>query len=406
MSKSIAIKEVISDKSSDFNIKRFKLGSLNVDEPLKTIDAKNVNKEFFEELKRGFKNILLETSKLVDSNTVNNILTNTSDEEIKNIFGYKKWQHEYDNLISATFEFNPYLEFQKIENIIGYFDYYYEFSKSALLIPNIKVKKNEYKLEKNKKLKKIGEKQIIDCKNYIKYVDDVFDIFDYKNNKYIFVPLSLKFDINDVQKLAEQYIKKEYFNIWVDFEGATSTDLTKLSKIRSFNRIIDDLKRYNDVVIYSTNIRREITSNKEMDASPSSDVLTPLNGSNIIGVNREPRMGGGDGGSKTKEERDELKKHKSRVFNSNSYYYTKTNVLISEEELHSKLLNHNYNILLNSKLISDEFTTQKEQFIKNSTIKDYISDKQMINEYKDGFLKKTLFQKGKQTNLGKFSIPI
>ena len=403
MATSININEVISDKSSDFNVKKFKLGNLSIDKPLKTIDGKKSNKTHFNDLKSHFDNVLFETSKNVDSNTINTILTSTNDSEIKKKFGYKEWQHEYDNLFLSTFDFNPYTKYPKIEDMRGYFDYYYQFSKTALLIPNINVIKIENILAENKKTIKT-EKQIIGLQDYIKYVDEVVDIFSHKNKKQIFVPISLKFNITDIRKLVEYYINKEYFNIWLDFEGATSTDLTKLSKTRSLNERLDHLERDDDVIIYSTNIRREITSNKEKDFSPTSDVLTSLNGSNIIGTNREPKRGGGV--ALTKEEREDLKIHKSRVFDSDSYYYIKTNTLNYDHEKSSKLLNPSYNILYNTKLINDEFLNQKDEFLKNYNIKEYISNKQMITEYKDGSLKRALFEKGKQKPLDDFFIPL
>lgn len=405
MSKQIDIDEVITDKNSDYNIKIFKLGGLKINEPLKTIDAKNTAEEHFKQLSKGFKNILFETSNTVKSTTIDNILNNSNDDDVKKKFGYKKWQYDFDSLISTTFEFNPYTEYNKIDEMAGYFDYYYNFSKTGLLIPNIKVKKNEYKIGKKNRLIKTGEKSIIDFKNYIRYIEDVFEIFDHKNHKQIFVPLSLKFDISDIGKLAEYYMKKEYFNIWVDFEGATSTDLTKLSKLKTFNRIIDNSKNQKNVVIYSTNIRREITSNKKNDISPASDILTSLNGSNIIGVNREPQ-GFGDGTKLTKAERDELRKHKSRVFDEDSYYYVKTTSLNQDVESQQNLLNSKYNILYNSSLLTNELNIQKEEFLKNHNIKEYINDKKMINEYKDGFLKRVLFQQGKTTSLSEYSIPL
>ena len=44
MVKNIEIKECISDKKSDFNVKRFRIGTLDIDRPIKTIDAKKPDK--------------------------------------------------------------------------------------------------------------------------------------------------------------------------------------------------------------------------------------------------------------------------------------------------------------------------------------------------------------------------
>jgi len=384
MSKEIQINESVTDKDSDFNVKIFKLGRLNIDAPTKVIDAKKVDYLFFKTQEKDFKNILFETSKNISTDSIRNVIRGT-DTSIKQVFGYLNWVSNYENLISLTLEFNPFSEYRNLEKeLSGFFDYYYEFSKTMLLVPNIQATKNVYKTNSKGTLQKIGETPLIDFEKYLNFVDTIYRVIGYRNRKPIFVPLSLKLDINDVQTLANEYLKREYFNVWIDFEGATATNPTKLAKIRAFLREIDNQKRFDDIVIHSTNMRREITSNINKPESPASDILTSLSGANFIGVNREPRFKPEN--PPPFEELKRIREHKARIFRSYSYYYEK--VVASD---HRDLLDPKNNTLFNAKLLNSEFTHQSEEFSKESSIKPYICNKKMILEYKNGELINTLF---------------
>jgi hypothetical protein len=90
----------------------------------------------------------------------------------------------------------------------------------------------------------------------------------------------------------------------------------------------------------------------------------------------------------------ELRQHKSRVFDSNSYYYIKT-ISPKNGAMQNELLNKpNYNILFNSKKLDDEFITQTKHFLDEMDIKEYIADKPMLKEYKNGDLIKQIFSSG------------
>jgi hypothetical protein len=255
-------------------------------------------------------------------------------------------------------------------------------SDPILLIPNIKIEKYDPKTRK-----KI---LIISCDKYLKFVNDAYHILDYKNKKPLFVPVSLKLGINDIKTLAKEYIKKEYFNIWFDFEGSAITK-PKIARIRAFLRVFDENDRIKEIIVHSTNIKREIISNLKSEKSPSSDILASVIGSNLIGVNREPPRRIST--PLSKEEVAELRKHKARVFDPSTYYYWKVESSSYDAEKRRQLMNLRYNILFNSKLIDEELISQKEYFLKERTIKEYISQKPMIKEYKKGELIKDLFQK-------------
>jgi len=402
MSKEIQIKESLTDKQSNFNVKFFKLNKLTIDAPTKVIDAKKTDFNFFKSQESGFKNILFETSKNISTDSIKNVIRG-SDTSVKQVFGYFNWITDYENLISLTFDFNPFSEYNDIEkDLTGFFDTYYQFSKTMLLVPNIKATENIYKTTSKGTLQKIGERPLIDIEKYLNFVEITHRIFGYRNKKPIFVPLSLKLNIDDIKILANDYIKKEYFNIWIDFEGSTSTNPTKLAKIRTFLREIDNQKRFDDIIIHSTNMRREITSNINKLESPASDILTSMSGANFIGVNREPSFKPEN--PPPYEELKRIREHKARIFKPNSYYYEKFTVSDNRN-----LLDPNNNTLFNANLLNREFIQQSKEFLKEMSIKEYIRNKKMITEYKDGELMNTLFfdkMIGTQKTLEPWFVPL
>lgn len=379
MATNIDVKESIYDEKSDFNIKKFKIGSVRIDRPIKTIDAKVVKKDDIEII-RNFSIPIFEYSKVVNLKAINNILRETNDIKIKKFFGFKTWMVNYPYIFTHTFTFNPYVEFENVDDISGYFYYYYDFSDPILLIPNIKIER--YDIVTKKKI------PIISIDDYIKFIKDVYHLLDYKNKKPIFVPISFRFGMNDIKKLAKYYIKNDFLCVWFDFEGSAITK-PKISRIRAFVREYERAERLDDLVIYSTNIKREIISNLKSEKTPASDVLTPLTGSNLVGVNREPARPIGI--TLSNEERKELRKHKAREFDPSTYYYTK--VAKNDSHTHDLFMRQSYNILFNSQLLDTEFRTQTEHLLERGELEEYITKKQMIKEYKRGELGKVLFHK-------------
>ena len=234
--------------------------------------------------------------------------------------------------------------------------------------------------------------RIINVDEYLKFVDEAYQILDYKNKKFIFVPLSLKFSMQELKEIANYYVKNEYFNIWVDFEGSSVTK-EKIARMRTFWREISNAGRDNDIIIYVTNIKREIISNIKDDRTPASDILTSLLGSNIIGINREPPK-------RLKEpigrgELEKLREHKARLFDPNTYYYCKLKILnyLDEETKRKLKSNKGYNTLVNMNLTDRELKKQTELFLQNFSLKNYIAQKRMIKEYKDGKLIEYLFKR-------------
>jgi hypothetical protein len=69
-----------------------------------------------------------------------------------------------------------------MKDISGFFDYYYQYS-DILFIPNIKI--SRYNIEKRK------QENIIDLKGYLRFVDEIYNILNYKKIGNLYLCLSL-----------------------------------------------------------------------------------------------------------------------------------------------------------------------------------------------------------------------
>lgn len=386
MSRLIEVKEVIRDKYSLYSLKRFNFSTVTIEKPVRALDVKNIHYEHITTLFRDYP-IIFEKSLLVNLNNFCKILETNDNRKIRDHFGFSYYAKDFPRYISITFTFNPLRSFKSLkeaeDHLEGYLLYYQAYSASSLLVPNIKV----YRMVSETPRKKI-KKAIITIDEFIRVVDTMYSILEYHDNKPVFAPLSLKLSMNDIDKLAEHYMKKEYYNIWIDFEGSAVTE-DKIAQIRKFIRKFDERKLFDKLAIIITNIRREIISNIKKDYTPASDVLATIVGANIVGVNREP-MRPMEG--KVAIGKNELQEHKARIFDSDTYYYLKATIAqqVSQEIKSQVLTNKRSNVAINTKLINDEFNRQSEEFLRDDTVREYISKKKMLQEYKHGSLLKAL----------------
>jgi len=160
--------------------------------------------------------------------------------------------------------------------------------------------------------------------NYLRFVDESFDILNLKNTKPIFVPISVRMTGNEQDKLIEHYVKKEYFNYWFDFEGKTITT-AQLGRLRHFNNKIKEMGFFDKTISYYTNINKIISEIPAEENNPASDVLASVTGANIIGVNRKPQRNIITPPGKPKYVYiPKPPEHRFRIFNKDSYYYIKS----------------------------------------------------------------------------------
>ncbi|HRZ85195.1 MAG TPA: hypothetical protein P5277_00260 [Candidatus Paceibacterota bacterium] len=372
----INIKEVIPDKNSFFNIKRFKIGNLNQDFLMKTIDIPNTSKKLWQ-ANQGLKEnrLIFEKTKTIKSfEDMKSLISEADDKKINSFFDKKTWLDHTFTIFHATLKFNPYKHVKKLSEIEGFWHYYYTFSKDALLIPNIVKDRTPYDEDKPQK-----KEEIISFDEYIKFVDELYQFFQQMNNKPIFVPISLRFNITEIKNLVEHYLSKEYFYYWIDFESrpADPSNSAIYAKIRQINILLRNSKQFDKCVLFVTNLRREIISNLKDDNSPASDILGTLCGANIIGVNRDP----------TKYFPEMIDKplkvvqHKARLFDPESYYY---------KMLKDNNLNKAVNVTENSVRVANEFDKQREAFLERFDIQSYLKKKEMINQYNKGKILKSI----------------
>lgn len=386
----INIKETITDKSSPFNIKIFQLSGLGKDFLVKTIDINSTKKSIIENKERGDlknKKIIFEKSKIIkDFDNIKNLIETDNKKDVNDFFGRQAWLNDRYNLFHATLKFNPYNKIKSVEEISGFLNYYYSYSKNIIFIPNVIKNYTPYDKETKKKGNRV---EIIGFDDYIKLVDELYDFFENMNNKPIFVPISLKFSIGDVKKLVEYYLKKERYYFWIDFETYPVNENIS-AQIREINATLRNSKYFDKCLLFVTNIKREIISHSKLDKSPASDILGMLCGANLVGVDRDPQKGG----ITPPEDPEKLKllrQHKARIFDPNTYYYLKPkDQVISKEQ----------NITDNSVLLSYEFDKQKKKFLEKSEIKSYLGTKDMIKEHHKGkLLKEFSLDEGGQKTL-------
>jgi len=360
---------------ADINIKetifkRFKLRGLGENFSEKTIDITNINKKIGEKiLKKDINKFIFEKGKEISFEDIEKIVSESDERKINSFFDKKAWINDKFSLLQAILKFNPYKHVKKLNEIEGFWDYYYAYSKDMILIPNVLKERTPYDEEGKAQEKEI----IITLEEYKKYVEEIYEIFKSMNNKPIFVPISIRLDMNELQNLITYYLSKEFFYMWIDFEGkpADPSNSAIYAKILRINSILRKSSQFEKCILYITNIKREITSNLKEPLSPASNILTSLCGANIVGKNKAPKRKF----SSLPDNSKKIVQHKARVFNPNTYYYQ----MVMDPPFSRK-----QNITSNAEKISKELDKQKKEFLKEFNIKDYLGNKKMIQEYGKG----------------------
>lgn len=373
MSSNIRIKESLEDKKSWFNIKRFRIGITHFERPEKSLDAKYVNKNIFDSITKRHTFKFCETTKTIRSfQIIKDLYKEDQDYKINEFFCKRNWLADMPSILNFTFEFNPFKHVRKIENMSGFFDQYYGYAKLFLSIPNIRTKRVSSKPYKNE--------IIIDAQNYIKFVDSAYSILNTKNNKPIFVPVSLRMPLSDLDLLIGHYLKKEYYYYWFDFEGKAVNE-SSLSRLRHVFRHIREAGYFKSTVSHFTNVKREIISNPESNESPASDILCSIAGANIIGTNREPRRAPPEAAILPAAALE----HKARRFDEKSYFYLKT-----KDPNYSDKIKYTCH---NAAKLDKELENQSEFFLTNNNLDKLLENKKMLNSYRDGLILRELNSK-------------
>jgi len=359
----INIKESIEDKKSWFNIKRFKIGNIDFQKPEKCLDIKDLDNSIYRNIKTNFK--FYEASKILQNYDSISKLSDAEDEQINRFFYRGEWLGTAQNVINLTLQFNPYNHVKSIDELSWFFNQYYPYSKLFLTVPNIRVKT----LKDN----------IIDLQSYTKFVDETYKILNDKNNKPIFVPISMKFTIGQLTGLMEHYLKHDRFYYWFDFEGRSINE-NSLGRLRHVFDLLKKKEAFDNVVAYFSNVKREKIANSKENTSVASDALSAIAGANLIGVNREParyfKPSTVAGGVGIRANVDVDPNHKARIFDRDTYYYVKT--------VDPTLYDKRKYVPLNAAKLNAEFAAQSEHFLEHQDIATLLNQKSMFKDEKAG----------------------
>jgi hypothetical protein len=374
----INIHEIVEDATSWYNIKRFKISNTIFERPEKSIDSKSINQDTFNSLIKNKHELKFHeaTKNITSFDDILKVGEHNEPAECNAYFLHKKWLTEsLPNILSITFQFNPFNFVNNIDKIDWFFDRYYEYSKLFISVPNVRMFRMLYKPQR--------KETIMTIDRYIEFVDSVYSILQTRNSKPIFTPVSLRMSLQDLDKLIDHYLKKEYFYYWFDFEGKAINEYT-ISSIRHVFNKIQNKGYFKKIIAHFTNIKREIISNSSETEikSPASDVLASIAGANIVGIDREPPK---KIESLKVTKVPKLRQHKSRIFDRDSYYYVKN------QKPHE--ISRPYNIAYNSVELDKEFKEQAEFFLKNNSIDTFLAKKEMLTNYRGGSILKQLNSK-------------
>jgi hypothetical protein len=280
---------------------------------------------------------------------------------------------------SLTLTFNPF-NIPKPDEYLRSILHIYHGRSDLLLIPNLKVKR--YNDRQRSEIQ-------VEEEEFGRYIDMAYEILSFRNSKPIFVPIPFKYGVRKFQSILSDNLGKGYRYFWLDFEGSNTT--SKAPYIRAFHDIVESVGLGEEVVLYGSNIRRENNPHLPDPRCPASDFLTAPLGVDIIGVNREPQMGGGDPGKRrpyVPPPPEESIPHKARLLDRDDYTYVKYPAHIHCDELFTKyhvtedLIRNNpkfYANFVNTFEINEELAHHQTIVNESESLLEYLGTKPSIN---------------------------
>ncbi len=374
----INVDEIIEAKDSNYVTKELSFDDNTIlNTPYKVF---NVSKIKLNNLKSSLKGNIVESTKFINNkksyDALYNLLENPTDNQkskLNQFFKVDNTFKSYKSVLSLTFSKNPFepnefargkskpLSFSNFEYLL---DYIHEYSTLFVLIPDID-------------FKSFGSME-----NYTEYIKKAVNTASSFNNKPIFVPLSMKLDNTNLEKLLHFYKENNYSNIWFNFYSNQIN--TKISNIRYSLRLINRLFK-GTAVTYFSNMKKEINKHLDDVYTLPSDFLGPFFGCDFLGSNRESGFPGKNI-KRTPEEIREFKRknliNQNRIFDSSSYYYYSILEYPSDLRINPKsiLQTNGLSDIVNSSILSQELTKVNSHVIENKNIGKYLKNKKMFND--------------------------
>lgn len=382
---SIEIRNFEADDKTQFTIKDARFNHNTLKTPFKTLDFNDLSSlRDITSLDKGWleKNHIIEKSRTVKLDTFEKEIDRPDAPFLSdNYESYKKIPALSDKLIlnTLTLSFNPCLIPDYEDSLNNFLDIYHGRS-DILFVPNLKI--NEYNPDTSK------SEIAIETDDYLNYVNCGYDSLKFRNSKPIFVPVSTRYGVKSSEKLVQEMLNAGYRNFWFDLEGRSSVSVTP--QLRGFHRMVDRQGLDDKVMLYGSNIRREISPHKVDSASAASDVLaTPL-GFDIVGVNKDTQrkwMGNIQG--YTPPPIEVTIQHKGRLFDNTTYEYVKYTDYANTKEVLTRYgisfldLNRRpkfFSTFANSFELNKEFERQKYAMQYDNSLMNYLNQKKSISD--------------------------
>jgi len=176
-----------------------------------------------------------------------------------------------------------------------------------------------------------------------------------------------------------------YRYFWLDLEGRPSVSSTP--QLRAFHEVISHAGLEDEVILYGSNVRREINPHKDVSACPASDVLSSPLGVDFIGVNRDP-FSFWVNHNYSPQPLEVRIPHKARIFDSLNYDYVRFTDYPGVETLYSQYGIAEsqiwkepkfYSNFVNSFALNKEFDRQREVMLAGDSVIEYLRGKKSIS---------------------------
>ena len=270
----------------------------------------------------------------------------------------------------------------------------YAYSEGMVFVPDIAMRK----------VQKVAHRvpgMTVTCTvdDYLNIVTNFTDILSARNKKPIFLPIQPTFTSKAIEKILTHYREKGFSNIWIDFTGGEVYH-RRLAGLRSILNRLNATFGKNGYVVYYSHLKKEIISQPTDATAPASDMLSQFVEADIVGTNRSKRGGPRDeddiekdmkryGVSERKELYKKMQLNRSRIFDSDSYYYfypaCHPNHSVFEKLGISDidLLEPEYNKAIDSNIKLQEIENVKRICQEQKKVKPYTKNRKMFIDRKD-----------------------